>query len=109
MGGLNILGHELESVSYVRLEFLKIGVEVTTTFNYPTQETPKDHGYPLFRRKRHECHGLKRFLVAIFTYVFWGRCYDHNFLRFSPFFGEKIGFFSKTYVMIKFLHNLALF
>jgi hypothetical protein len=22
-----------------------------------------------------------------------GRCYDHNFLRFSPIFGEKIGVF----------------
>jgi hypothetical protein len=24
-----------------------------------------------------------------------GRCYDHNFLRFSPIFGEKIGVFIK--------------
>jgi hypothetical protein len=23
----------------------------------------------------------------------WGRCYDRNFLRFSPIFGEKIGVF----------------
>jgi hypothetical protein len=23
----------------------------------------------------------------------WGRCYDHNVLRFSPIFGEKIGVF----------------
>jgi hypothetical protein len=30
-----------------------------------------------------------------------GRCYDHNFLRFWPIFGEKIGVFSKTNVMIK--------
>jgi hypothetical protein len=34
-----------------------------------------------------------------------GRCYDHNFLR----FGKKLAFFSKTNVMIKILHNLALF
>jgi hypothetical protein len=27
--------------------------------------------------------------------VSWGRCYDHNFLRFLPIFGEKIGFFLK--------------
>jgi hypothetical protein len=47
---------------------------------------------------------------------FWrlcrGRCYDHNFLRFSTFFGEKIGvfgMFSKTNVIIKILHTLALF
>jgi hypothetical protein len=29
-----------------------------------------------------------------------GRCYDHNFLRFLPIFGEKMAFFSKTDVMI---------
>jgi hypothetical protein len=23
----------------------------------------------------------------------WGRCYDHNFLRFLPIFGETIGIF----------------
>jgi hypothetical protein len=39
-----------------------------------------------------------------------GRCYDHNFLRFSPIFGgKKLPFSSKTNVMIKILHNLALF
>jgi hypothetical protein len=38
-----------------------------------------------------------------------GRCYDHNFLRFLPIFGEKMAFFSKTNVMIKILHNSALF
>jgi hypothetical protein len=35
--------------------------------------------------------------------------YDHNFLRFLTIFGEKLAFFSKTNVMIKILHNLALF
>jgi hypothetical protein len=30
-----------------------------------------------------------------------GRCDDHNFLRFLQIFGEKIGVFSKTNVMIK--------
>jgi hypothetical protein len=39
----------------------------------------------------------------------WDRCYDHNFLRFLPIFGEKMAFFSKTNVMIKIWHNLALF
>jgi hypothetical protein len=29
-----------------------------------------------------------------------GRCYDHNFLRFVPFFGDKMTFFSKTNVTI---------
>jgi hypothetical protein len=39
-----------------------------------------------------------------------GRCYAHNFPRFLPIFVEKFGLFSqKTNVMIKFLHNLALF
>jgi hypothetical protein len=28
-------------------------------------------------------------------YFTWGRCYDHNFLRFFPIFGEKIGVFLK--------------
>jgi hypothetical protein len=37
-----------------------------------------------------------------------GRCYDHNFLRFSPTFGEEIGvFFSKNNAMIKFLYKVA--
>jgi hypothetical protein len=26
----------------------------------------------------------------------WGRCYDHNFLRFLPIFREKIGVFLKN-------------
>jgi hypothetical protein len=35
------------------------------------------------------------------SYVFlgsvaWGRCYDHNFLRFATIFGEKIGVFLKN-------------
>jgi hypothetical protein len=39
-----------------------------------------------------------------------GRCYDHNFLRFSPIFGKKnLRFSQKTNVMIKILPNLALF
>jgi hypothetical protein len=36
-----------------------------------------------------------------------GRCYGHNFLRFLPIFGEKIAFFSKLKVMIKFLQKLT--
>jgi hypothetical protein len=39
----------------------------------------------------------------------WGRCYDHNFLRVFPIFGEKIGVLSNTNVMTTILHNLALF
>jgi hypothetical protein len=45
-------------------------------------------------------------IIANFLIENWGRCYDHNFLRFSV---KKMAFFSKTKVMIKILHNLALF
>jgi hypothetical protein len=37
-----------------------------------------------------------------FHTLFWGRCYDHKFLRFSPIFGEKMAFFLNTNVMIIF-------
>jgi hypothetical protein len=57
--------------------------------------------------------------IFIFLYFYglwnlkpsWGRCYDHNFLRFLLIFGEKNWRFSKKTpnVMIKFFHNLALF
>jgi hypothetical protein len=40
------------------------------------------------------------------NFSIWGRCYDHNFLRFSTIFGEKMAFFSNTNVMIQSLHNL---
>jgi hypothetical protein len=43
------------------------------------------------------------------TNIFWGRCYDRNFLRFLTFSGKKLAFFSETNVMINFLNNLALF
>jgi hypothetical protein len=48
-------------------------------------------------------------LGIVFHKPIWGRCYDHNFLRFSPIFGEKLAPFSKHNVMISFFHNLALF
>jgi hypothetical protein len=35
---------------------------------------------------------VDRLLESVGT---WGRYYDHNFLRFSPIFGEKIGVFLK--------------
>jgi hypothetical protein len=38
-----------------------------------------------------------------------GRCYDHNFLRFLTISAKKLAFFSKTNVLIKILHILALF
>jgi hypothetical protein len=36
----------------------------------------------------------------------WGRCYDHNFLRFLPIFGTKLAFFLNTNHIFQ---NLALF
>jgi hypothetical protein len=44
--------------------------------------------------------------MDVLIIIIWGRCNDHNFLRFSA---KKWAFFSKTNVMIHFLHNLALF
>jgi hypothetical protein len=42
-------------------------------------------------------------LTGLNNFTSRGRCYDHNFLRFSPIFGEKIGvFLKKTNVMITF-------
>jgi hypothetical protein len=38
-----------------------------------------------------------------------GQCYNHNFLRYSPIFGEKMSFFLKTNVMILIWQKLALF
>jgi hypothetical protein len=38
-----------------------------------------------------------------------GRCYGHNFLRFFTISSKKLAFVSRTNVMIKILHNLALF
>jgi hypothetical protein len=45
---------------------------------------------------------------------YWGyetrdRCFDHNFRDFWQFSAKKLAFLSKTNVMIKILHNLALF
>jgi hypothetical protein len=52
---------------------------------------------------------LNLLFPVLVAFIIWGRCYDHNFLRFLPIFGEKMAFFSKTNVMIKNYHNLALF
>jgi hypothetical protein len=53
-----------------------------------------------------EISSLKRFRTHCYP---GGRCYDHNFLRFSPIFGEKMAFFLNTNVMINVFQNLALF
>jgi hypothetical protein len=39
----------------------------------------------------------------------WGRCYDHNFLRFFPIFSEIIGVFLKYQCYYQPFQNLALF
>jgi hypothetical protein len=36
------------------------------------------------------------FRIKLITWMTWGRCYDHNFRRFLPIFGEKIGVFLKN-------------
>jgi hypothetical protein len=46
---------------------------------------------------------------AFFPKLIWGRYYDHNFLRFSPIFGEKIGVFLKYQCYDQLFKNLALF
>jgi hypothetical protein len=53
---------------------------------------------------------LKQFLGLVnYALRDLGRCYYHNFLRFSTIFGEKLAFSQKPNNMIKILHNLALF
>jgi hypothetical protein len=44
-----------------------------------------------------------------FKWVLRGRCYDHNFLRFFPIFGEKIGVLLENQCYDQFFQNLALF
>jgi hypothetical protein len=39
--------------------------------------------------------GINFSTVALWGEI-WGRCYDHNFLRFLTIFGEKIGVFLKN-------------
>jgi hypothetical protein len=53
-------------------------------------------------------------LISCQNFIFtklaiWGRCYDHNFLRCSTIFVEKMRFSKKNNVMIQFLYNLASF
>jgi hypothetical protein len=40
--------------------------------------------------------------------VIGGRCYDHNFLRFSPIFGEKIAVFLKNQCYDQFFNSSSL-
>jgi hypothetical protein len=34
--------------------------------------------------------------ITMMNRVTWSRCYDHNFRRFLPIYGEKIGVFLKN-------------
>jgi hypothetical protein len=43
----------------------------------------------------HVCDNYTR--TYILGEKIWGRCYDHNYLRFLPIFGEKIGVFLKNH------------
>jgi hypothetical protein len=52
---------------------------------------------------------VKSFQQFILIMATRGQCYDHNFLRFFSFFGEKIGVFLKYQCHDQFFQNLALF
>jgi hypothetical protein len=48
-------------------------------------------------REKWRCiHFYKKGVGRFFWKLVWGRCYDHNFLRFSTIFGKKIGVFLKN-------------
>jgi hypothetical protein len=38
-------------------------------------------------------HRFASLRIVLGPVTIWGRCYDYNFLRFSPIFFEKIGVF----------------
>jgi hypothetical protein len=61
---------------------------------------------------KHQCSDqiyAKGYIFGRFFYnIIWGRCYDHNFLRFLPFLVKNLAFFLNTNVMIKFLQKLAI-
>jgi hypothetical protein len=48
---------------------------------------------------------VAKLLLATRFLEIWGRCYDHNFLRFLPILGENIGFFQKSMLWSKFCKN----
>jgi hypothetical protein len=51
---------------------------------------------------------IKKIKIPIIRLI-WGRCYDHNFRRFFPIFGEKNWrFLKKPMLWSNFLHNFAL-
>jgi hypothetical protein len=68
-----------------------------------------DHDFEIFRWIRFFTELGYSIIYPFRQFHTWGRCYDHNFLRFLTIFCEKMAFLSKTNVMIKILHNLALF
>jgi hypothetical protein len=49
----------------------------------------------------------EKYCLQFAQHITWGRCYDHNFLRFAPIFGRKRAFFLKNNVMIQILEKLA--
>jgi hypothetical protein len=56
-------------------------------FHYNTPRQGRGDG---FRNRIQSQHSNLWFSTS------WGQCYDHNFLRFSTIFGEKIGVFFKN-------------
>jgi hypothetical protein len=73
------------------------------TVGHTTRATRFKVERPRRRRRRRPGAGFVNFRVTR------GRCYDRNFLRLSPTFGEKIGVFLKNQCYDNFLKKLALF
>jgi hypothetical protein len=48
------------------------------------------------RRRRGKTKTKIKKLTEDFLRISWGRCYNHNFLRFLSIFGEKMAFFLKN-------------
>jgi hypothetical protein len=72
----------------------------------PWKKWPNDLEYvSIFKKKMPKENNRQKAKIR----PIWVRCYDHNFLLFVPIFGGNLAFFSKTNVMITFLHNLAFF
>jgi hypothetical protein len=52
-------------------------------------------GFGIMYQEKSGSPGCKKPFLRHLLWRIRGRCYDRNFLRFLPIFGEKIGVFSK--------------
>jgi hypothetical protein len=106
-------GHKTDFRKFV-FEHLTFYPEISAeTVHHKIDSLARGKAVPdVHRGRRQSFRGLRNtfFLLKTTTlHIPWGRCYDHNFLRFLTIFGKKLAFFSKNNVMVKILHNLALF